>query len=351
MKSKVHIPRIPEPYDSGWKRILFRYFFQALDFFVPELSALFDTTVAPVFLDKELKKIAPGNEVGHRNADVLVQVRLLSGIDQVLLCHLELQTSVDSTLGHRTFVYAYRIYDKFGNFPLSILLLTDNDPGFRPEIFTLRPTPLAGVTLQYVVIKTLDYLPRLTELRDSDQVIAQVLRIYLEFQQQRLTLGLPGVSLSQVRQWLDVKVGLMKGLLELNLDGETVSEILLFLDWIVRLPRYMEATYDQLQIEALENKEKAMTYVNTFERIALRQKYEKGLEKGLKRGKQLGKNEGKIEALQETILRLLQKDSPLPPEDIPVITNCKNLETLEKAFALCVDGKEVGEVLEVLRSL
>jgi len=90
---------------------LFRYFFQAIDFFVPELSALFDTSVAPVFLYKELKKITPGNEIGHRNADVLVQVRLLSGIDQVLLCHLELQTAADPSLGNRTFVYAYRIYD------------------------------------------------------------------------------------------------------------------------------------------------------------------------------------------------------------------------------------------------
>jgi len=220
----------------------------------------------------------------------------------------------------------------------------------------LRPTSLAGLTLTFVAIKTLDYLPRLHELRDSKEVIAQVLWVYLEFQQQRRDIGLPGESRSQIWQWLDVKVRLMKRLLELNLDGESVSEILLYLDWIVRLPRYMEATYDKLQIEELGKKEKTMAYVNTFERIALRQKYEKGLEKGLQRGKHLGVNqgkvegkiEGKIEALQGAVLRTLQSRTSLSSDEMNQIKNCQNLEILDKAFTLSLDGVSKEEVLALL---
>jgi len=124
--------------------------------------------------------LAPGNEIGHRNADVLVKVRLKIGADQVLLCHMELQTNIDPTLGKRSFVYAYRIFDKFDHFPLTILLLADEDETFRPSIFELRPTDLAGLRLEFLVIKTLDYLPGLQELKNSTNLLPQVIGVYLD---------------------------------------------------------------------------------------------------------------------------------------------------------------------------
>ena len=115
------LPRIPEPYDSGWKRVLYRFFFEVIDFFFPTLGVLIDRSVAPVFLDTELKQISPGGTIGHRRTDALVKVQLVSGAEQILYCHLELQTKDDHSIGGRSFVYAFRIYEKFGNFPITLV--------------------------------------------------------------------------------------------------------------------------------------------------------------------------------------------------------------------------------------
>ena len=134
------LPRIPEPYDSGWKRVLFRFFFEVIDFFFPALGILIDRNVAPVFLDTELKQISPGGRIGHRRSDALVKVQLVSGSQQILFCHLELQTKDDPSIGERSFIYAFRIYEKFGHFPITLLLLADTNASFRPSTFELAPT-------------------------------------------------------------------------------------------------------------------------------------------------------------------------------------------------------------------
>ncbi|NCN06107.1 MAG: hypothetical protein GW949_10815 [Spirochaetales bacterium] len=134
------LPRIPEPYDSGWKRVLYRFFFEVIDFFFPALGLLIDRDVTPVLLDTELKQISPGGRIGHRRSDALVKVQLVSGSQQILFCHLELQTKDDPSIGERSFIYAFRIYEKFGHFPITLLLLADTNASFRPSTFELAPT-------------------------------------------------------------------------------------------------------------------------------------------------------------------------------------------------------------------
>jgi len=342
MENKLpEIPYIPEPYDSGWKRILFRYFFPTLAYFVPDLFMLFDTKVSPEFLDKDLKQIIPGNKIGHRNADVLVKVRLLSGQDQILYCHLELQTKVDKTIDQRAFTYAYRIYDKFGHFPLTILILADTDATFRPSSFNLQPTQFGGVRFRFVTIKTIDYLSKLDELRESQNLVGQVLWVYLEHQKMQKKIGQKRAKLEKARQWFELKVRIMDHLINLNLDGTDVSELLLFLDWMVHLPLAMEHTYVQLQTEGIRKKEGKMAWVSSYERV--------GRMLGRKEGREVGKEEGEvigqINTYQKAILRILQKRATLTPEEQQQIASCQDLGILDRAFELCVDGISKEKVM------
>ncbi|NCN06108.1 MAG: hypothetical protein GW949_10820, partial [Spirochaetales bacterium] len=318
------LPRIPEPYDSGWKRVLFRFFFEVIDFFFPALGILIDRNVAPVFLDTELKQISPGGRIGHRRSDALVKVQLVSGSQQILFCHLELQTKEDQTIAERSFVYAFRIYEKFGTFPITLLLLADTNASFRPSTFELAPTKLAGVSFRFLSAKTMDFVPALDDLGVSDKVIAQVLWVYLTHQQEKTRIR--KVRVSRVQEWFLVKTRIMRHLVSLNIDDKLISEVLWFLDWIIHLPQAYEKSYTTIQIGEQRKKEGTVAFVSSYERVF--------------------KKEGKIEALQETIISILDKKYGLSTEERELVTTCDNLQTLKDVQDAAVFGTSKDEALD-----
>src|SRR3546814_20845195 len=70
------------------------YFPDFLALLWPTLHAQIDWAHKPVFLDKELQRLAASSKHGRLHVDKLVRVRLLNGQDSLTLIHTEVQGEV-----------------------------------------------------------------------------------------------------------------------------------------------------------------------------------------------------------------------------------------------------------------
>ena len=88
--------------------------------------------------DKELQQIAPESESGLRVVDKLAEVKMLDGDIQWLLIHVEVQSQKIETFAKRMFMCFYRIQDKYNKPLVSVAILGDENPGWRPESYSPR---------------------------------------------------------------------------------------------------------------------------------------------------------------------------------------------------------------------
>ncbi len=119
--------------DSAWKvavEDLFEYF---LSLFFPHIHKDIDFSKGYEFLEQELKEIIKHSKTGSRHTDKLVKVYLIDGSEQWLLIHIEIQGYKQKDFPERMYVYNYRIFDRFRKEVISLALLTDADPKFRPN--------------------------------------------------------------------------------------------------------------------------------------------------------------------------------------------------------------------------
>lgn len=123
--------------DSPWKEILEAYFPQAMQFFFPRTAALIDWERPYEFLDKEFQQIARESEQGRRYADKLVKVWHIQGQEMWLLIHIEIQAIPEDIFPQRMFTYNLRIFDKFAKPAISLAILCDTDPNWRPNQYRI----------------------------------------------------------------------------------------------------------------------------------------------------------------------------------------------------------------------
>lgn len=57
---------------------------------------------------------------------------LVDGEEAWLLLHIELQSQMDSGFPKRMFIYHYRIYDRYDREVVSLAVLGDEQPNWRP---------------------------------------------------------------------------------------------------------------------------------------------------------------------------------------------------------------------------
>ena len=155
-------------YDSPWKVSVERLFPHFMEFFFPEIHALIDWSRRFKFLAQELAQISAGIEGevkmqtrvyrrGKRmplRVDLLVEVYFNDGRKGRILLHLEIQNERDPFFDERLFIYHYRIFDKTRDPVITLALLTDFDPAWRPGGTTRprirasrrpgAPTPMPG---------------------------------------------------------------------------------------------------------------------------------------------------------------------------------------------------------------
>jgi len=273
-------------FDNPWKDVLEYFFRDFLAFFFPEAHAAIDWSRKYESLDKELQQIVSESELGLRLADKLFKVWLDDGREAWILIHIEIQNQRDPGFAERMFVYNYRIYDRHRQPVISLAVMGDEDPMWRPNQFGYG---MFGCTMaiQFPVVKLLDYTGQGDQLETAPNPFAAVVLAHLKTQETRADPG-------SRRAW---KFRLIKSLYGRGLGGEQVRLLFRFLDAIINLPEELE---EALGVDLAEfEMERMMPYVSSIERIAR--------EKGKAEGKIEGKIEGKAEAKAETLLRLLSK--------------------------------------------
>ncbi len=322
------------PQDSAWKDIIRDYLPDFLAYYLPTVAAALDLSARPVFRDKELNRISRGNQLPGRVADLLVELPPSGAVmshaahppPNLILCHVEIQGSPESTFAERLFQYSYRIYDRFGHFPVTLVVLADSNTRFRPTEFT-RDLLGATLRLEFHTAKLIDYSEQVRLREKNENIFATVTRIHLAVQRKKRQRKWP-----DDRSRYELKRRLMQEVVVERADRPEEQRKLLgllaFLDWLVALPKELE----QLFFDETETARGAQTmpYVTSWERM--------GIEKGELRDK------------HAVLKRLLDRKFGLETGDAELIESVTDPDRLDAALDAIIDAAWREEVLGLLRN-
>ena len=275
-REQEHTPS-RDDFDSPWKQVLERFFEPFLGLLFPQVHAAIDWSHEPEFLDKQLQKLgSPGQ---RRDVDKLARVWRRGGTPARLFVHVEVQAQREAGLDfeRRMFVYHYRLFDRDEHPVVSVAVLADPSPTWRPDCFTHELCG-CGVRMWFPVAKLKDLESRWQELAQSDNPFAMVVMAHLKTQ---ATQGKP----DKRARW---KLALCRMLLERGWSRDDILDLYKFIDWLMALPEDLQQQHE----ETLE--EEKMTHLTVWER--------RGMEKGIEKGRQEGIEEGR----QEDILAALE---------------------------------------------
>ena len=262
-----------DDYDSPWKEVLERYFAEFMALFFPSAHAAIDWHKGYESLDTELQQIVRDAEQGKRLADKLMKVWRHDGEMQIVLIHIEVQGEYDADFARRMYIYNYRLYDRYQRPIVSLAVLGDDSPSWRPDHY---PIELWGCEtgIRFPIVKLSDYNERWQHLEQSDNPFATMVMAHLKT---KATRHDPQARLG----W---KLTLVKRLYEKGYGREDVLELFRFIDWLLYLPDELEQRFaDQLsEYEATMS----TPYITSIERRGI----EKGLQQGEIRGFQRGLN-------------------------------------------------------------
>ena len=254
-------------YDSPWKESISLYFREFLSFFYPRIEEDIDWEPGFEFLDTELQQIKRETQTGRRDADKLVKVWRRSGEEQWVLVHVEVQSQRQSEFSERMYLYHSRIFDRYRRSVVSLGILGDEQPGWRPSRYERQLWGCRAI-LEFPVVKLLDY--SMEELGSSQNPLAAIVQAHLSAQ----------VAGKDVGVGYESKLSLIKSLYERGYGREDIVQLFRLIDWFIALPKREEDRLWQ-EIQTLEE-ERKMPYITSVERIGIR----KGLEKGLQQGQQ-----------------------------------------------------------------
>ncbi len=221
-------------YDSPWKEALDQYFELFMAFFYPLAHADIAWDCGYEMLDKELQKIVPQAELGRRLVDKLVKVWLKSGEENWILIHVEVQTWRESEFPKRMYVYNYRLFDCYDREVISLAILADDDPDWRPSHYGNGRWGCRG-GIEFPIAKLLDYAPDWQELEANPNPFAVVVLAHLKTLETR-------ENPADRQAW---KTRLIKGLYNRGMSREDVRQFFRFIDWMMDLPPALEKLFWQ----------------------------------------------------------------------------------------------------------
>ena len=271
MRRPKHGQSTPEDHDSPWKGALEVFFQPFMDFLYPHIAELIDWQQPVEFLDKELQKITRKAKNPRRYADKLVKVQFLNGSEQWILIHIEVQGAPEADFAERMFIYYYRIRDRYQKPVISLAVLTDTQPRFRPNHYS---DSIAGCSIrfQFETVKLLDWQDKTDQLLQHDNPFGLLIAA-------QLTAKL----IKDGKNRVDNLIGYYRLAAKKQLPREQVVQLVVFLEWIVALPEDLTPYYNE-QLEHLEE-DSHMTYISIIERQGIAQGIEQGIEQGIDQGR------------------------------------------------------------------
>jgi len=252
--------------DSSWRKILDKLLPDFLGFYFREIYLAIDFTKGFEFLDKELQKILPQeDDTGQRVVDKLIRVILRDGSEKWLLIHIEVQGRRESDFAQRVYNCNYRIFDRLGEKVISVVLLTDDDPKFRENVYEISQLGFQ-LYFKFPMVKLLDYRDKWEELERDPNPFALVTMAFLK------TVETQGNDQERY-QW---KKHFLLELYRRGMSREMILALYEFIDIVMALP---EAKDDELNEDIKQTtEENKMSIITTAERIGMK----KGLEQGLR---------------------------------------------------------------------
>ncbi|MEM7539866.1 MAG: hypothetical protein AAF639_47360 [Chloroflexota bacterium] len=182
------------------------------------------------------------------------------------------------------YIYHYRIYDKYRIHVVSIAILTDNDPSWKPKTYKKEQWG-CKVEFEFLTKKLLDYKSKWAELEKNPNPFAVVTMANLKTMDTR----------HDHEERLRWKVWMIRELYKRGIKDEKIARLVRLVDWMMALPEPLQEKF-QIEWNVIEEENKMM-YMMDFERKS----YDKGLERGLVKGRQEGLDEGIEQGIEQGI--------------------------------------------------
>jgi Domain of unknown function (DUF4351) len=326
----VTSPPVPD-YDTPWKIAVEQHFQAFMAFYFPAAHAQIDWSFQHEFLDKELQAIAKDALVGTRHVDKLVKVRRISGEEDWLCIHIEVQVSRQAQFARRMFVYHYRIFDLYGKPAVSMALLGDDSPNWLPQQYGYAMMG-CKLSFEFPVVKLLNYGEMAASLETDPNPFALLTLAYLKNR----------ATATDMNRRYEVKCQLVRLLYARKWDATMIRQLFLVIDWMMALPPELTLKLSTF-IGELEE-EQRMEYVSSIERLKLEQKFHEGVNAGEQIGEQRGEQGGKTELLT----RLLTRRFGNLPAALQALVKQATIAQIDAWFDRSMDAQTLDEVFQGL---
>jgi hypothetical protein len=324
-------------YDTPWKEFLTVFFRWFLKLVLPELYERIDWRRRPVFLDNELRRLSPRSETGRLYTDKLVKVWEKGAPPNPFLVHLEAQNQYRGNLPEHTYTYNARIWIETRLDVVSIVILGDNNPNWRPPNRYQREMPGTRLDFEYHLVKLLD-LDEEWLLQEARQRNPAALML-LAFRRAHETEN-------DMHARLEARWQLIRLMIDRRYNPEYQAHILRLLEWVMILPEVLEKRLDEL-IEEYK-RERGTTFVSRFEKRAIREGLMQGIEQGIQQGIQQGVQQG-VAAMRDAVMRVLRRRFGEAADQVrPAIDAIDSLEVLESLVDVALDAPTLQAFVEAL---
>ncbi|MCS7208483.1 MAG: hypothetical protein NZ874_02825, partial [Fimbriimonadales bacterium] len=200
---------------------------------LPELHARIDWQRGVEFLDKELAQVAPRAMANPQIVDKLLRVYLKDGTEEWILIHIEIQSHPEPQFEERMFAYYAAIWLRYRRRVVSVALLADDNPNWRPSRYE-QETGGCRVVFDFATLKLIDLNEQV--LIDAGDPASLILASFVRSVR---TKRMPNVRYQARLEFLRLA-------LERGYNEEEIRQILAFLERAMRLPAELEEQYEQI---------------------------------------------------------------------------------------------------------
>ena len=281
--------------DLAWKLLLSRRLRAVLAELFPDVHALIDWSQQYYLPDKSLPPAAADSRTGERDPDFVALAALLDGSQACI--HVEVQCTRQARFAERMALYHARLRDRFARPVISLALLGDPSPTWRPAFVTdLRLG--CGTIFQFKSCKLLDYRVSGGDPLQSCDPVAMALKAHL------IALA----THRRVELRCQAKFDLLRRIHERRVKSRELNELQKIIDWMLPLPaewqRRLIMDIDEFILEHEKEDKNSLNYMlpklilNRHKKQAEAEGWAKGEAEGKAEGEALGLAAGQRQTLK-----------------------------------------------------
>ena len=312
-------------FDGAWKDATEVFLPQIFQLLKPEIHRGIDWSRPPVYLDTELRKVAPDAEHGRQHPDRLIGVTRADADRGDALLHLEAQSQPNPEMALRMFRYHTRLFELRGRPVVSLAILADDDPGWRPRSYEHE---LWGcrTRFEFLSCKLLDIPDE--ELFESTNPIAKLILA------QRIAQQTSRNSRERIRmkfEWLD-------RLVDQGFSAEETPKLFRMLERMTPLTRDLDIEFNR-QLHHYSS-HKTMTFITTLEQFAMEKGLAQGISQGISQGLSKGFHAGWTQAIKSLVAVRFPDWNPAWNQHLDTMEDPTRLEEWLRLAGTLSSGRE-----------